>query len=613
MTFRAFAGTRTHRQIRCLSIAMITLRLVSRLALDRTYVFAGVALFAVYSFVAGASADALTPDVSRPHIVLIMADDLGWGDVGYAQDRAPDDTYTGHPILQTPRLDEIAATGLVFNRYYAASPVCSPTRASLLTGRHGARHRIHDFLGLNDEGKLKNRDLLISEVARTQGYVTGHFGKWHLGSVTKHVYDMRLGRIGNAFHYSPPWEHGYQTVFASENWMPTFDPYDRFPVRRAEQAAYFTGPSDVGLTHRIPNDSRVDGRDESEIVGDQAVAFIENEAGGDAPFFVTVFFSTPHLPLEETPSTRYDGLGLSTNQRRYFESITAMDRQIGRIRDKLVELGIADDTLLIVTSDNGPQDLNFGSTGGLRGRKSSLYEGGIRVPMVMQWTGTIAPGSTNALAVSSDMLPTLVDLWGIEFPDARPLDGRSLRHVMNGTALERAADYRFFSQYRSHLIAMDNQYKLISTDDGSSYTLYDLLADPYEANPVTATDRLDATPTAIQNRFNDLLTRLGAWQADVLTSELGADYETGIASTVNAAIRADAEMSLPLRQIGTDEFGAEIYEDRYQIIPGSPAYEASGVVSVFIEKQYVTLAADLRSMPMARPRVTIQIQARRAR
>ncbi|MEO0530578.1 MAG: sulfatase-like hydrolase/transferase, partial [Planctomycetota bacterium] len=304
----------------------------------------------------------------RPNILLIVADDLGWGDVSYPQLRARGNRYEGSEVVKTPNLERMAQAGIRLCRFYAASPVCSPTRASLLTGRHGRRHRIDGPLFLESEGKLRNRELTIAELAQACGYQTGHFGKWHVGSLTKHVYDMRRGRVGNYLHHSAPWHNGYGTVFACENWMPTFAPYAGFPTNKAAQAAYFTGRSTPDLSGRVSgSDPRVGQRHESEIVADAAARFIEKSAKNADSFFATVWFSTPHVPLAETPITDFDHLGLSDERRRYCEAIAAMDAQIGRLRELLRELGAADDTLILFTSDNGPNDLNVGSTVGLRG------------------------------------------------------------------------------------------------------------------------------------------------------------------------------------------------------------------------------------------------------
>lgn len=526
-----------------------------------------------------------------PNIILIMADDLGWGDVEYSQDLAPGNTYLGNQVLNTPNLQSMANAGVKFNRFYAASAACSPTRASFLTGRHARRHNIDGPLFLQNDGKIRNRDLTIAELAKMQGYTTGHFGKWHVGSITKHTYDMRRGREGNYRHYSAPWNNGYDTTFASENWMPTWDPYDNFPDMNAAQAAYFAGPSNAALTNRVPNDLRVDNRHESEIVADQAIDFIQNSHASGQPFMTTVWFATPHIPLIETPDTSYDGLGLTTDQRLYYESITAMDQQIGRIRQELTNLGIAEDTLLVFTSDNGPTDLSFGSTGGLSGLKGRLTEGGIRVPTVMEWEGRITPGSsTDAMATTSDILPTLMDIWGDVMPDDRSLDGESFLSVLDNGEQVRPDDYRFFSRHNNDRLAMDNIYKLFSSNSGASYQLYDLINDPTESINLL----LGSPSQTILDKRDELVSGLNDWLAEVDVSRAGGDYSTRVAgSSNNVLLQEDIELALQFNQIGSDSFGAPVYEDKYQIVEGNTNFEDSNNASLFIERQYVTLDASL--------------------
>ena len=541
---------------------------------------------------------AVLPAQSRPNIIHLLSDDQGWGDVSYSQDRAPGDTFAGDPILQTPNLEEMRAAGLSFNRFYAAAPVCSPTRASILTGRNGARAGIPNALGTGADGKIRNREITIAELAKTQGYATGHFGKWHVGTVTKHTYDFRRGRQGNYAHYSAPWNSGYDTSFAFEGNMPTFDPYDAFPIAGSAQSGYFTGPSDGDLTTRVPNDSRIDDKHEAEIITDQALDFMEQAADNEKPFLMTLWFSAPHTPLLETPVSIYDGLGLSSQKRRYFESITKMDEQIGRVRSKLVEMGIAEDTLLMFSSDNGPADASadgWGSTGGLRGQKWDTWEGGIRVPALMEWKNQIDAGrTTDAIGTTDDILPTLLDVWGISMPDNRTLDGSSLRKVIDGTDSARDEDYRFYSKYFAELMVMDNRYKLVTTSNGSSYGLFDLLADPDEDSSVANSLTVHSQPPEIQSKFSELLAALENWKTEIEISAGGADFETRIVSaSATANIRADAETTLPLESIGTDPFGGVIYEDKYQITGSNPAFQASGEVSVFLESQYSTLTADL--------------------
>jgi arylsulfatase A-like enzyme len=523
---------------------------------------------------------------ATPNVVIIMADDLGWGDVGYPQARTSGDTFNGHPLLRTPHLAEMAAMGLKFNRFYAASPVCSPTRASMLTGRHGARHGIDGALMPGDTGKIRNRELTIAELAKTHGYTTGHFGKWHVGSLTKHTYDMRRGRVGNYRDYSPPWCNGYDVAFASENWMPTYDPYDAFPHNNAAQAAYFTGPSNPGLSSRVPNDGQVDDRHESAIVTKQLLKFIARSHASGQPFFATVWFATPHVPLMETPDSSYDNLGLSAERRRYFEAVTEMDKQVGRIRRTLCDLELSDDTLVLFTSDNGPQSEKVGSNGGLRGHKASLWEGGIRVPALVEWHGHVSQGAdTNAPVTSSDLLATLLDLWGASMPDSRPLDGASFKPILDGS--DERSDFQFHSLFGPQQMAMDRRYKLISSSGGTSYQMFDLLNDPGEKRNL-----LEGSPSlSIAQKRDALVDGLHQWIASCHRSATGGDLPTRVSSTINADVKANVDQSLELHVIGEDSFGAPVYDDRYNMCEGT--FEHSQRASLFVERQYATLPCSI--------------------
>jgi len=160
-------------------------------------------------------------------------------------------------VIETPTVEQMAQEGLKFHRGYAASPICSPTRMSVLTGRQPRRSGLMTPFHLGEDDKLRNSDITIAELAQTQGYRTGHFGKWHVGSLSKHVPDMRVSREGNSYHYSAPWNNGYDVTFAAESWAPTFDPYDNRPTNNPDllDLAYFTGPSNAVQSNRVPNDA----------------------------------------------------------------------------------------------------------------------------------------------------------------------------------------------------------------------------------------------------------------------------------------------------------------------------------------------------------------------
>lgn len=278
----------------------------------------------------------------KPNIILVMADDQGWGDMA----------YNGHPVLKTPNFDQMAASGLRFDRFYAAAPVCSPTRGSVLTGRHPNRFGCFTW-GYS----LRPQEVTIAEALKRAGYRTGHFGKWHLGSVRE---DSPVS----------PGYSGFDEWFSSPNFY----------------------ENDPWMSH---NGKAVQTKGEGSMVTVKAVLdFVRSAVEADEPFLALVWFGSPHRPHEALD----EDLQLYRDQpkelRHFLGEITAMDRAVGYLREQLRELGIAEDTLLWYTSDNGA--LPEGSTGGLSGRKGNLREGGIRVPAILEWPARVpSPRATS--------------------------------------------------------------------------------------------------------------------------------------------------------------------------------------------------------------------------
>jgi arylsulfatase A-like enzyme len=430
-----------------------------------TYCSIAAILFAVFS----ASAD------ERPNVILMMADDLGWGDTGYNE----------HPFIHTPNLDAMAANGLRFDRFYAASPVCSPTRASCLTGRHPERLGI---TGAND-GHLPHREMTIAEALRPLGYTSGHFGKWHLGTLTKTVQDSNRGGPRNLAHYSPPWEHGFDVCFSTEAKVPTYDPMI-MPANLRQQGTepgesfgtyYWTGPGER-VTDNLEGD-------DSRIIMDRAIPFIRDAVSNAQPFFAVIWFHAPHLPVVAGAEHRalYDDL--AEEGQHYHGCITALDEQVGRLRAELRTLGVAENTMLWFSSDNGPEGREKtpenGSAGPFSGRKRSLREGGVRVPGLLEWPGKIPSGHvTDVACVTSDYFPTVMELVGVNVDPDRPLDGISLADLLDGTMEERPEPIAF--KFKDQLALGDTRYKLYSNDGGTTYSLFDLLEDPSESTNIAA-------------------------------------------------------------------------------------------------------------------------------
>lgn len=336
------------------------------------------------------SAAGTQPDQRRPNIVLLLADDQGYAETG----------YHGHPQLKTPILDAMAAHGLQLDRFYAAAPVCSPTRTAILTGRHPNRSGV-----FAPNYSTRPEEVTIARILQQAGYRTGHFGKWHVGAV-------------KAASPTNPRRMGFDEYLSHDNFFELDPPLSR------------NGADPV--IHR---------GESSQIVVDAAGEFIRMVHREGKPFFVCLWFGSPHGPYRGTPEdvAQYGAVG-NEELRHRFAEITAMDRAIGRFRGLLKELGIADNTLLWYSSDNGtpiPAKVDP-HNGGFRGNKGSLYEGGLRVPAIIEWPAVIRQHRVSTLpCVSSDIFPTVLDLTGLESPDPqRPVDGISLRPLIEGDTMK---------------------------------------------------------------------------------------------------------------------------------------------------------------------------------
>lgn len=320
---------------------------------------------------------ATTLHAERPHIILVMADDQGWGDTG----------YNGHPIVKTPNLDAMAEDGLVFNRFYASAPVCSPTRGSVLTGRHPIRIKI-----TNHGRYMRPRETTIAEALQEAGYVTGMFGKWHVGSAQK----------GSPVN---PGNSGF------DQWVIGLNFFDNDPYL-----------SRNGVVEQIEGSG-------SEITIDETISFLREHHDDNEPMFAIAWFPSPHHPHLEKPAgpdPYQDVKGAG-----YFREITVLDHAFGRLRKELRSLGIARNTILWYCSDNG--GLRKESSGG-RAKKGSIYEGGLRVPGILEWPAEIDAGEIDIPATTSDMMPTLLSMADVSGVEHYPWDGVDLTPAIEGRA-----------------------------------------------------------------------------------------------------------------------------------------------------------------------------------
>ncbi len=479
-------------------------------------------------------------DAAPPNIVLLMGDDHGWEETG----------YNGHPHVKTPVLDEMAATGLRLERFYAAHPTCSPTRGSFLTGRHPNRY------GTFAPGwSIRPQELTLAQILRDAGYHCGHFGKWHVGPV-KAESPTNPGAMG--FH----------------EWLSHDNFFELNPSLSRDG-----GPPEV-----IPGES-------SGILIDETIRFIDRARSQDKPFLAVVWFGSPHEPYSGLPAdlALYDDLPaqytdkqvkLTSNEtggpvtrpqgevlRERYAEITAMDRSIGVLRTQLAARELRHNTLVFYCGDNGTS-----ADGALgfphRGVKGQVYEGGILVPGLIEWPARIAqPRSTTVRASTSDLVPTLCAIAGQPLP-ARPVDGIDLLPLIDGQMTQRSNPLCFwnfntralvkrnsqpwidpdlqsgttplvklqgnkatrdFNNYHhgeisdaDHLGAraiIDGDFKLVIHDQNNGnmkQELFDLSADPAEK-----TNLIKQQP-AVAERLH---LELRQWQASVLRSLTGADYE----------------------------------------------------------------------------------------
>jgi len=442
-----------------------------------------------------------TKDKNKPNIILCMADDLGWGDTG----------FNGNSIIKTPNLNAMAKAGMIFTRFYSGAPVCSPTRGSCLTGRHPYRYGIFSA----NVGHIRRKEITLAEALKTQGYTTGHFGKWHLGTLTTKEKDSNRGGPKGAKHYCPPWENGFDVCFSTEAKVPTWNPME-MPETNKPYGTYYWRQDGTKVTENLDGD-------DSRVIMDRVVPFIRNAVDNSKPFFAVIWFHAPHAPVVAGPQYRKMYSQYSEDQQHYYGCITAMDEQVGRLRSELFALGIADNTMLWFCSDNGPEGKDGthgrtrGSAGPFRGRKRSLFEGGVRVPGLLEWPARIKAGQVTDIPCStSDYFPTTLDVLGLKMKgQPEPIDGVSLLPLIEGKMNERPVPIAFESA--SQVSLTDNRYKIYSKDNGKTYMLFDLLEDPGESKD------LAAEKTQILESMKAKLVR---WRTSCKESLAGKDYKS---------------------------------------------------------------------------------------
>lgn len=467
---------------------------------------------------------------------------MGWGDVSFTvrlgEDSSGNDiNYNGTPHWDTPNLNSMASNGLKFSRMYSQATVCSPTRASVLTGRAPQRQSI-PFANL---GKMQNREVTVAEYASALGYKTGLFGKWHLGSMTRDVNDANRGGPGSFGVYSTPLNNGFGIHYSTESKVSTYNPTTSGLTRTTR---YWTGPG-----QSIPLNAQELQGDDSAIIARETNEFIADSVNTNDPFLAVVWFHTPHKPVND-PSGNRDNLAA------YTFAMEDLDAAVGQIRSQVQALGIADDTILMFTSDNGAEDGQTYNPAGLRNNKRELHEGGVRVPGVIEWPNTIAAGTTHTPMVTSDYLPTLLDIWGIDAVDDRPMDGISMTNTLFANREATRDQSIVFMSTNGHrsVIGVDGRYKLISTNNGANWELYDIVLDHGEQNALANSGSIGSANAATQAIYNQLLNDYTLWSASVAVSSQGnftGDYNSGVQSTVGGTISDEPPENLRNGNVAT--------------------------------------------------------------
>ncbi len=421
---------------------------------------------------------------SRPNVIFILADDLGWGDLG----------CYGHRLIKTPHLDRLARQGTLFTQFYVNGSVCSPSRCAFMTSQFPARQRIHGHYATHEQNATRGMNNWLDPkvptlpaLLKSAGYATAHFGKWHLGS----------GKGAPS-----PGEYGideHRTVNANG---PTWDEVDA--SFRAKSTAAFV---------------------------DETLRFVA--AHRDQPWYVNLWTLVPHATLNPTDEQMKPYLNLSpaagvkhkSAATIFYASVTDLDTQIGRLLDGLEKLGVADNTVIVFSSDNGPEDIHIrnaghsgiGSAGPFRGRKRSLYEGGVRVPFIIRWSKNVPAGRVDDSSVLAgvDLLPTVCKLAGVPLPATLQLDGEDASDIWLGQSRPRTKplywEWRFRIAgepfHQSPMLAVrEADWKLYLNPDRSRLELYDIPRDPTQLNNVA-------------EKHPEVVTRLSeralAWQKEL--------------------------------------------------------------------------------------------------
>lgn len=426
----------------------------------------------------------------QPNIVFIFADDWGYGDLG----------CYGATQVSTPNIDKLAEQGTKYTQFHVTSGVCSPSRTSVITGHFPARHRVHGHFAGNEPNASRNMPNWLNEtlpvymprLMQQAGYTTAHFGKWHLGG----------GGLPHGDLSAPePKLYGYDETRVWNGNGPTWKGDELWPTTRYMD-------SDSTWVHSS-----------SRIVVDATIDFLKRNKEKESRMFVNLWLKDPHTPLWPTEEQRDPYKGFEPDKETYYAVLTDADFHIGRLMDALNEMGLDENTLVIFSSDNGPAHvppaLYVGSTGGMKGRKVDIFQGGVNVPFIVRWPSRVNAGSIDSTSVLSavDLLPTFIELTGKKLPDDYQPDGESFTTIFDNKGFSRSKplfwEWRFPVENSNRPDGWVNaavrygDWKVLADSTRSRIELYNIKKDRFENQNLVASNRKEA---------NELLAMWDEWK-----------------------------------------------------------------------------------------------------
>lgn len=406
----------------------------------------------------------------RPNILFIFADDWGYGDLG----------CYGNTEVKTPFLDKLASQGKRYTQFHVTSGVCSPSRSSVITGHFPARHQVHGHFAENEVNAKRGMPnwldatltVYLPRMMQEAGYATAHFGKWHLGGGGEPNGDLTAPE---------PKVYGYDETRAWNGNGPTWKGNQHWP------------------TTRYMDDDTLWVQSSSRIAVDATIDFMKQNRG-KKPMFVNLWLKDPHTPLWPSDEQRkpYKNKGLVLDKETYYSVLTNADFEIGCLMDALTEMGLDENTLVIFSSDNGPANYPpakiAGSTGGLKGRKTEIFEGGVNVPFIVRWPGHVNAGKVDHRSVLSavDLLPTFCELANQKLPANYQPDGESFTPIFQNLPLNRTKplfwEWNFSTKNPNlpnswvYLAVRSGDWKLLANENRDRIEFYNISDDQFEKN-----------------------------------------------------------------------------------------------------------------------------------